>query len=104
MQELNKTSSRGFGVSIEEFGPDVIAVAAPIFNINNVVIASIAVAALKSRISNDNQVEKLGKSVIKSASDISKELALLSINRSSYSFLKIIVSALFTIALVNSIL
>ncbi len=72
--ELNKTSSRGFGVSIEEFGPDVIAVAAPIFNINNVVIASIAVAALKSRIKDENKIDKLGKSVIKSASGISKEL------------------------------
>ena len=74
LRELDLTFSRGFGVSIEEFGSDVVAVAAPVFDINNKVIASIAVAALKSRVNDESMIEKLGGTVIKAASSISKEL------------------------------
>ena len=74
LQEMNRTLTRGYGISIEEFGTDVIAVAAPIFDINNMVIASIALAALKSRVNDDKQIEKFGEAVMKAASGISKEL------------------------------
>ena len=74
LQELNRTLTRGFGISIEEFGTDVIAVAAPIFGINNKVMASIALAALKTRVNDEKQQANFGEVVILAASGISKEL------------------------------
>ena len=74
LKELDKTLNRGYGISIEEFGKDVVAVAAPIFNINNKVIASVALAALKARVNNEKEIERLGVAVKKAASNISKEL------------------------------
>ncbi len=73
-QDLEKTLTRGYGMSIEEFGSDVIVVAAPIFEMNNKIIASIAVLALKSRVKGDEHIKNLGGMVKKFASDISKEL------------------------------
>lgn len=73
-QDLEKTLTRGYGISIEEFGSDAIAVAAPIFDIKNKIIASIAVAALKSRVKGDEHIKNLGGMVKKFASNISKEL------------------------------
>ncbi len=73
-QDLEQTVTRGYGMSIEEFGSDVIVVAAPIFEMKNKIIASIAVLALKSRVKGDEHIKKLGGMVKKFASNISKEL------------------------------
>jgi len=74
LKEIEKTLNRGYGISIEEFGKDVVAVAAPIFNLNNKVIASIALAALKTRVNSEKEIERLGLAVKEAASNISKEL------------------------------
>jgi DNA-binding IclR family transcriptional regulator len=74
LKELKRTLNRGYGISIEEFGTDVIAVAAPIFDINNKVVASIASDSLKARIKNNSQIEKIGKAVMRAAANISKKM------------------------------
>ncbi len=71
---LRATRERGYGVSREEYDSDIVVAAAPIFGIHNRVIASCAIAALKSRVENDEQIDEYGQLVIKAAVEISQKL------------------------------
>jgi IclR family KDG regulon transcriptional repressor len=74
LEVLRVTRERGYGVSKEEYDMDIVVAAAPIFGIHNRVIASCAIAALKSRVKSDDQIDEYGKLVIKAASEISQKL------------------------------
>ena len=71
---LSDTRERGYGVSKEEYDTDIVVAAAPIFDIHNRVIASCAIAALKSRVKSDEQIEEYGQLVIKAAAEVSQKL------------------------------
>jgi DNA-binding IclR family transcriptional regulator len=71
---LRETEKKGYAVSREEYDYNILVVAAPIFNIRDEAIASCAIAALKSRIKDEQQIEGFGEMVRKEASEISKKL------------------------------
>ena len=71
---LKETAERGYGMSFGEYDNDIVVAAAPIFNVQNRVIASCAIAALASRVKKVSQVEEYGELVKKAASEISRKL------------------------------
>lgn len=71
---LKVTRERGYGVSREEYDSDIIVIAAPVFDIHNRVIASCAVAALKSRVVSDEKIDEYGQMVKQAAVEISQKL------------------------------
>jgi DNA-binding IclR family transcriptional regulator len=71
---LRETRRRGYDVSKAEYDRHLTVVAAPIFNIHNRVIASCAIAALESRVKDDEQIEEYGRMVKAASVEISKKL------------------------------
>jgi IclR family KDG regulon transcriptional repressor len=73
-QELKITSERGYAISRGEYDEYIFIVSAPIFGIHHRVIASCAIAALESRVQNEEQVAQFGKLVMEASGEISKKL------------------------------
>jgi IclR family KDG regulon transcriptional repressor len=71
---LQQTRERGYGTSFGEYDSDIVVAAAPIFSVQNRVIASCAIAALATRVKDEQQVQKYGELVKKAAADISRKL------------------------------
>jgi DNA-binding IclR family transcriptional regulator len=71
---LRVAAEKGYGMSFGEYDSDIVVAAAPIFNVQNRVVAACAVAALASRVTSVPQVEEYGVLVKKAAAEISKKL------------------------------
>jgi DNA-binding IclR family transcriptional regulator len=71
---LKETAKKGYGMSFGEYDSDIVVAAAPIFNVQNRVVAACAIAALASRVTSVPQVEEYGALVKKAAAEISRKL------------------------------
>jgi DNA-binding IclR family transcriptional regulator len=74
LESLKETREKGYGVSRGEYDPDIIATGAPIFGVQDRVVACIAIAALDSRVNDEATIRNNGKLVRNMATDISKRL------------------------------
>jgi DNA-binding IclR family transcriptional regulator len=72
-ENLYTVREEGFAISVQELENDINAVAAPIFDMNDQPVASIAIAGPAYRLTPENMVE-LGPLVKATAGDISQEL------------------------------
>jgi IclR family KDG regulon transcriptional repressor len=71
--ELDRTRVRGYAVDNEEIIPDVSCIAAPIYDINENVIASISISGHKDKFTN-NFIKEYSEKLISSAQSISSHL------------------------------
>lgn len=74
LESLKETRKKGYGVSRGEYDPDIIAIGAPIFGVQDRIVACIAIAALDSRVNGEATIRNHGKLVSNMAADISNKL------------------------------
>ncbi len=74
LESLKETREKGYGVSRGEYDPDIVAIGAPIFGVQDRVVACIAIAALDSRVNGEVTIRNHGKLVSNMAADISNKL------------------------------
>jgi IclR family transcriptional regulator, KDG regulon repressor len=79
LAELKTTAERGYAIAEEEYEKDINAVAAPILDMNNNPIASIAIVGPSFRLSKD-RLPEMGESVRKMTKVISKEVGLIALS------------------------
>jgi IclR family transcriptional regulator, KDG regulon repressor len=72
-EHLKEVRERGYSYSIEEFSEGVVTIAAPIYDYNGKVIASLSVVGPKQRISRD-KILFFAKKVISSSQEISRNM------------------------------
>jgi IclR family transcriptional regulator, KDG regulon repressor len=73
-ESLKETREKGYGVSLGEFNQDIVATGAPIFGVNDKVVACIAIAALDSRVDGMTTIHNHAKLLCKMARKISIKL------------------------------
>jgi DNA-binding IclR family transcriptional regulator len=71
---LEETRVGGYATSWGEYDTDIVVVGAPIFNIHDRVIGSCAIAALESRVKDQEKIDRFGTLVKKTSYGISKKL------------------------------
>jgi DNA-binding IclR family transcriptional regulator len=76
-EDLHSAKEQGFAISEQEFEEAINAVAAPIFDIENQPIASIAVAGPAFRLTHERMIE-IGPFIRESVREISQELTMVS--------------------------
>ena len=75
LQNLDLTRERGYSHSLEEFEEGINAIAVPILDLDNLPIASLALAGLSFRLTEDRMVE-IGPELISTVREISIEVEL----------------------------
>lgn len=73
LKELDETKKRGYAIDDRESQEEIFCVAAPIYDYSNKAIAAISIASLAYKM-NEKRQEELGKTVVKTALDISARL------------------------------
>jgi len=74
-QDLHSIREQGFAISEQEYEEEINAVAAPIFDLEEQPIASVAVAGPAYRLNRERMVE-IGPTVVAAAQDITKEIKM----------------------------
>jgi DNA-binding IclR family transcriptional regulator len=75
MEELRRVRAQGFARSEQEFEEGINAVAAPILDLGNQPVASVAVAGPAYRLTQERMAE-IGPDVVATAYDVSRELEM----------------------------
>jgi len=75
MESLRATRERGYAISEQEYEPDINAVAAPIFNVENQPVASVAIVGPSFRVTQE-RLPSLGESARATAKLIQDEVGL----------------------------
>jgi DNA-binding IclR family transcriptional regulator len=73
------TAERGYAIAEQEYEKDINAIAAPIFDVDNNPVASIAIVGPSFRLTKD-RLPELGESIRKMTEVISKEVGLIALS------------------------
>lgn len=76
LERLHRIRERGYALSVSELDPEVLGVAAPIFDSSGTVRAAISMAGLTSRM-DPNEYETIAARIVEAARGISERLSLL---------------------------
>lgn len=79
LSDLKAAAARGYATAEQEYEKDINAVAAPIFDVDNNPVASIAIVGPSFRLTKD-RLPELGESIRQMAQVISKEVGLLALS------------------------